>query len=270
MNLADCTDANRRRWNELVAIHERSDFYDVAGFKAGKSSLRPLEQEELGDVAGKSLLHLQCHFGLDTLSWARKGARVTGVDFSDQAVDRACALAAETGIDARFLCANVYDLPNVLQDTFDIVFTSYGALCWLSDLPRWAKVVSHFLERGGAFHVAEVHPLAFTLDDRPGTTAAVPFYSYFNSPEPIRSESQGSYANRGAVLENQTEYVWMHSLADVVNAVLAAGLRLEFLHEFPYCICGMSPCMERSADGWWRLPSGAETLPLLFSLKATK
>jgi 2-polyprenyl-3-methyl-5-hydroxy-6-metoxy-1,4-benzoquinol methylase len=270
MSQAHYAEVNRRRWNELTAIHEHSDFYDVAGFKAGKSSLRPLEEAELGDVAGKSLLHLQCHFGLDTLSWARKGARVTGVDFAEKAIDRARSLAAEVGLAARFLCSEVYDLPKVLPETFDIVFTSYGALCWLADLPRWGRLVAHHLRPGGTFYIAELHPMAFALDDRAGARQPLAYYRYFHSPEPTCFESQSTYADRNAVVENRTEYVWTHSLADIVTAMLGAGLRLEMLHEHPYCVCAMTPYMERGADGWFRLPGGVETVPLLFSLKASR
>lgn len=270
--MSDATpfDVNRARWDELVDIHARSEFYDLAGFKSGKCSLRPLEVAELGDVSGKSLLHLQCHFGMDTLSWARRGARVTGVDFSERAVERARDLAREVGHDARFVCANVYDLPEVLAETFDIVFTSYGVLCLLPDLPRWGRVAAHFVRPGGIFYLAEIHPVAFTLDDRAGSTEPRAVYPYFHAPEPYRWETVGSYADRNARVRNTVNYQWTHSLADVVNALLAAGLRLEFLHEFPYCSAPLTPYLTRSADGWYRLPGGADVLPLLFSLKAVK
>src|SRR5881398_416178 len=139
----DHTSANRANWDAWAAINAASANYDVAGFKAGKLSLNRIEREELGEVAGKSLLHLQCHFGLDTLSWARLGARVTGVDFSDQAIHLAQAISKEVGLDARFICSNIYDLPKVLSAAgdFDIVFTSYGAICWLPDLQPWGQLI---------------------------------------------------------------------------------------------------------------------------------
>ncbi len=261
---------NRDRWNELVALHARSAFYDVAGFKAGKSSLRPLERAELGDGTGRSLLHLQCHFGLDTLSWARLGARVTGVDFSAEAIALARSLAAELAIDARFVCANLYDLPAQLADAFDIVFTSYGVLCWLPDLARWAEIVAHFLKPGGTFYLAEIHPLSFMLDDRPGLPELRLSYPYFHAAEPIRSEASGSYTDRDAVIRNTVSYEWSHSLGDVVTALIAAGLRLEFLHEFPYSVYPVVPTMEHGADGWWRLRDNPNDFPFLFSLRARK
>jgi 2-polyprenyl-3-methyl-5-hydroxy-6-metoxy-1,4-benzoquinol methylase len=259
---------NRARWNELVAIHERSAFYDVDGFRAGKCSLRPLEVDELGDVAGKSLLHLQCHFGLDSLSWARRGARVTGVDFSERAIERARALAAETGLDADFVCANVYDLPAVLPGSFDVVFTSYGVLAHLPDLPRWGQVIAHFLKPGGVFYLAEIHPFALALDDRKACSDLRIGYDYFHTAEPIRWEAPGTYADRDAIVHNSVAYEWAHSLGDVINAVAGTGLRIDFLHEFPFCCFALLPRMERGGDGWYYLPEGMPSVPLLFSLRA--
>jgi 2-polyprenyl-3-methyl-5-hydroxy-6-metoxy-1,4-benzoquinol methylase len=151
-------EVNRKRWNELVDIHVKSDEYDLEGFIAGKNSLHSIELEALGDVSGKSLLHLQCHFGLDTLSWGRLGARVTGVDFSETAIELARSLAARIGVDAEFICSNVYDFPKHLDGKFDVVFTSYGALCWLHDMEAWAEIVSRYLRPGGTFFMAEFHP----------------------------------------------------------------------------------------------------------------
>jgi SAM-dependent methyltransferase len=147
-------------------IHVRSEFYDVEGWKSGRrSDPYPLLVSEVGDVAGKDLLHLQCHFGLDTLSWARRGARVTGIDFSERGIEQARLLAAEAGLDARFLVSDVAELPASLAGEFDIVFTSFGALNWLPDLPRWAEVVAHFTRPGGFFYIAEGHPFAWVFDD---------------------------------------------------------------------------------------------------------
>jgi SAM-dependent methyltransferase len=261
---------NLARWNELAGIHARSEFYDLEGFKAGKSSLRSIEVEELGDVAGKSLLHLQCHFGIDTLSWVRRGARVTGVDFSEEAIALARSLSRELGLDARFVCSDVYDLRQALSGQFDVVYTSYGALCWLADLKRWAQIAAGFVRPGGTFYMVEVHPIAFMLDDRPETTDLRVGYSYFHSPEPIREDKPGSYADRKAAVTNSVEYTWTHGLGDVVTAIAAAGLRIEFLHEFPFGVCATMPGMEQCADGWWRVMGQPELVPFLFSLKAIK
>jgi SAM-dependent methyltransferase len=261
---------NHRRWDELVPIHARSAFYDVAAFRAGQSTLRPLEVEELGEVAGKSLLHLQCHFGLDTLSWARRGARVTGVDFSSAAVEQARALAAETGLTAGFHCSSVQDLPQVHNNTYDIVFTSYGVLCWLPDLRPWVQAIAHCLRPGGVFYIVEMHPFTDVFDDRPGTTGLRLGYPYFAPPEPLVEETQGSYADRTAAVENTRSYLWVHPLGEVLTALLEVGLRLQFVHEFPYCVYPRFAWMTRGEDGWYRLPPPDESLPLMFSVKALR
>lgn len=262
-------DANRRLWDELTPIHARSAFYDVQGFLAGKSTLSPLELAEVGGVQGKSLLHLQCHFGLDTLSWARLGATATGVDFSPKAIALARSLSRDSGITARFVKSNVYDLPRVLRGEFDIVFTSYGVLCWLPDLKRWANVIAHFLKPGGTFYIVDFHPVtnvfANEADEQPLRVTG----SYFPSAAPQRWEPDGSYADRSATV-TQPAHEWSHPIADIVNALLAAGLRLEFLHEFPYCSYPHFPFMRRGADGWWWLPGRKASIPLMFSIRATK
>jgi len=157
--------ANKELWNKRVAVHLKSDFYDLPSFKAGNTSLNNIELQALGNVKGKSLLHLQCHFGMDTLSWAREGAIVTGVDFSAAAIEEAGLLAKETGLDAKFICSDIYDLPQNLNEKFDIVFTSYGVIGWLPDLDKWAPVISHFLNPEGVFFIAEFHPVLWMMDD---------------------------------------------------------------------------------------------------------
>jgi SAM-dependent methyltransferase len=262
--------ANRRRWDELAPLHYRSAFYDVASFKAGQLSLNPLELEELGDVAGRALLHLQCHFGLDTLSWARRGARVTGIDASPSAIDLARSLASETGVEARFVQATVEDLPSVLSETFDIVYTSHGAICWLPDLKPWARTIAHCLRPGGTFYMAENHPFADVFSDAATESELRVQYPYFPSPEPVAEEVSGSYADRSAALANRVSYTWSHSLSEIVMVLLEAGLQLEFLHEHPRCAYQRFPWMTRDADGWWSLPRDKGSLPLLFSLRAHK
>lgn len=260
--------SNREHWNEMASINVKSEFYDVEGFKQGKLSLLPIEREELGDVAGKSLLHLLCHFGLDTLSWARLGANVTGVDFSDKAIDLARSLSRETGLQSNFICADIYNLPKVLDETFDIVFASYGVLCWLPDIEEWARIVSRFLKPGGTFYIVELHPFINVFDNQRGISELNVYYSYFHSAAPDKWESDGSYADREAILSHPS-YEWIYSIGDIINAILSAGLKIEFLHEFPYCCYDHFRFMEKRADGMWQLP-GKETIPLTFSLKAIK
>jgi SAM-dependent methyltransferase len=261
--------ANQQHWDELVPIHAKSRFYDLAGFKAGATSLMRVEREEMVDVAGKSLLHLQCHFGMDTLSWARLGAHVTGADFSEPAIALARALGAELGIEARFVCANLYDLPDVLDDRFDVVYTSYGVLCWLPDLTRWARIVAHYLRPGGLFYIVEQHPLIDIFDDEKDTVDLRVAYPYFHKAEPLEWVSDGSYADAEARIEHQATFEWIHPMGDIVNALISAGLRIDFLHEFPFLEYERFPFMERGADGYWRIQGREQSVPLLFSLKAT-
>jgi SAM-dependent methyltransferase len=242
----------------------------VPGFLAGASSLRPIEVEELGDVAGRSLLHLQCHIGLDTLSWARRGARVTGVDFSEASLAEARSLAKESCLKAKFVCSSVEALPDVLQGRFDIVFTSYGVLCWLADLGRWARTGAHFLKPGGVFYMVETHPFAEVFDDAPQAKGLTVGYPYFSDGRAIVCQTRGSYADREAAVKHDLSYQWIHPIGEVIDAVLEAGLRLEFLHEFPVCYYPKLPGMTRGEDGWWRLRGAGAGLPLLFSLRATR
>ena len=264
------SEANRRHWDEVVPIHVSSEMYDVAGFKAGESRLKAVELEELGDVRGKSLLHLQCQFGLDTLSWAREGAVVTGVDFSAPAIKAARALAGETGIDARFVVSDVFALPKNLDGTFDIVFTSYGALNWLQDMDAWARVAARFVRPGGTLYLAEFHPFASVFDDAPDVTELRVHYPYFASGEPVRSEDDGTYTNREASVENKLTYDWPHPISEVLTALIDAGLRIEFLHEFPFSMYQFLPFTEVVADKKVRLTKHDGCVPLLYSIKATK
>jgi ubiquinone/menaquinone biosynthesis C-methylase UbiE len=261
---AEMLQANKESWNVKTPVHAASDFYDLAAFKAGKTSLKSIELEEVGEVGGKSLLHLQCHFGQDTLSWARLGAEATGVDFSDKAIQLARQLSEELQLNARFVLANIYDLPQHLEGNFDIVFTSYGVIGWLPDLERWAQVVAHFLKPGGAFHLVEFHPVVWMYDW--GFEKII--YSYFNTG-PIAEQNTGTYADRSANLSHW-EYGWNHSLSDVVNALIRQGLRLEYLNEFPYTPHKCFSNLEQLVDGNWRVTHLPEQLPMVFSLKAVK
>lgn len=261
---------NQDRWNELVDVHVKSAFYDLEGFKAGTKPLHCLELEELAaDVPGKSLLHLQCHFGMDTLRWTRLGAKVTGVDFSEKAIAQARSLSKELGIEADFVCSNVYDLPQVLSGQFDIVYTSYGVLGWLPDLQRWGKVIAHFLKPGGIFYIAEGHPFIWIFDDTSSDFKIA--YSYFLT-EPLKFETQGSYADPDAKLVHTTEYGWNHSLSEVVDSLVSAGLKINFLHEFPFCAWACFPGMEEGEDRMFRFKDQRlkNMLPLTFSIKATR
>ncbi|MDP3768742.1 MAG: class I SAM-dependent methyltransferase [Dehalococcoidia bacterium] len=253
-----------------MPIHVASEMYDVPAFKAGRSTLNQTELEELGEVRGKTLLHLQCHFGLDTLSWAREGAIVTGVDFSEPAIETAHGLAAALGIEARFLMSNIYDLPANLDGQFDIVFTSYGVLIWLPDVTRWAEIAASFVRPGGTFYIAEFHPFAGVFDGAKDVDDLRVRNPYFPTEKPLRFEDIGTYTDRGGKLQNSVTYEWAHPVSDVVTALVDAGLRIEFFHEFPYTPWSYLPFKEHAGDGMFRLAKHDGCVPLVYSIKATK
>jgi len=261
--------SNQNLWDEWTEIHVKSEFYDVEGFKAGKSSLDPIEEQELTDVEGKTLLHLQCHFGMDTMSWARKGAIPTGVDFSGKAIQYAQQINADLGLGCKFLQSDIYDLKNNLDEQFDIVFTSYGVLAWLPDIIGWAETAAHFLKPGGIFYMAEIHPFSSMLDDEIENPELKLKYQYFHSPEPIEFKTQGSYADFTADVKTPMEYEWFHSISDIINALINAGLKIEYLHEFDYTVYQQFPFLKKEGRKYL-MPEGLPKPPLLFSIKAAK
>jgi len=269
-NAQQYVDTNRALWDEWAEIHARSDWYNLDAVRRGECKLRPYEIDEVGDVGGKTLLHLQCQIGTDTICWARRGADVTGVDFSARAVAIATDLARELAVDARFVCADVLRLPDVLDGEFDVVYTSRGVLGWLPDLDRWARVVAHFLAPGGVFYLTDVHPVAKVFVNQEGVTEPVVGHPYFPRSSPLALPVQGSYADPTAHVEQSHKYLWPHSMGEVVTAIAAAGLRIEFLHEFPWADRPLSFLKQR-AEREWTLPDDTDgELPLHFSLKATK
>lgn len=262
-------EANRDLWDKFAKINYESKTYKTKEFLRGETTLNSIELEELGDVKGKTLLHLQCHFGLDTLSWGREGAVVTGVDFSGEAIQLARKLADAAGLDARFIQSNIYDLPEVLDEKFDIVFTSYGVHCWLNDIRRWGEIVSHFVKPGGTFYIAEFHPLLWIFDwDAKDDFKMV--RGYFHSPTPCKFDVDGSYADGETKFESQTDYEWAHSMADVINAIIHSGLRMEFLHEFAKAPFQSFPFLKQADDGYWVYDNPEVQLPLVYSIKAAK
>ena len=258
-------ETNRQLWDDWVDVHQRSDYYDVDGFRHGRSTLRSIELEELGDVAGRSLLHLQCHFGMDTLSLARMGARVTGVDFSEPAVALARSLAEELGLEARFIESNVYELTRVLREQFDMVFTNYGALCWLPDIPGWARVVARFLRPGGTFVIVDGHPLASCLHEVDGRLE-VDDSVYRQSPWEL--VARGTYAGDELLPTPRPNFQWPWTVGGMVSALIDAGLRIERLRELPMDTWRRFPSMTPDDQGWWRLPN--DPLPLLVACRAVK
>lgn len=258
MREADYLAMNRAGWDLRVKPHVESAFYDVPAFLAGQTALREIEQAGLTDVAGKSLLHLQCHFGLDTLSWAREGARCTGVDLSPVAIDKARELATQTGLDAHFVCSDVYGFQRPAPTPYDIVFTSYGAVCWLPDLTRWAAVIAANLAVGGTFYMAEFHPIYDLLAG----------YSYFTRTEPDVDE-EGTYTENGATAVAKLA-TWAHPLSQVINALLGAGIQVQQVEEFPYSPYNCFEGMVEREPGRFYLTHKGHDVPLVYSIRGQK
>ena len=217
-------------------------------------------------MSREKLLHLQCHFGMDTLSWARLGAKATGVDFSNESINLARKISKETGIKVDFIQSDIYKLPEIHDKKYDIVFTSWGVLSWIPDLKKWAQVISYFLKPGGFFYIVEFHPITLIYDDAPSATRPEIILSYFQGKSPLSFPASPDYAS-GTVPESGT-YQWQYPLGEVVTALIEVGLKIEFLHEFPVSCYKALPYMKQAKDGWWRIEGNP--FPLTFSLKATK
>lgn len=226
--MKDYREVNRINWNERVEVHYHSDFYDVQAFLQGKNSLDPIVLGLLGDVRNLSVLHLQCHFGQDTLSLARLGAKVTGADLSDKAIAKARELGQITGLESDFICCDLYDLPSHIHTTFDVVFTSYGTIGWLPDLDKWAEIIARFLHKSGRFVMADFHPFVWMWDNNFGHIA----YDYFNTGA-ILEPTTGSYTDGSGHLQGECIF-WNHSISEIINALINNGLRIDQFMEYPY------------------------------------
>lgn len=260
----DYIEVNRQNWNNVVDIHIQSDFYNNDAFLQGKSTLNEIELQLLGDISGKSILHLQCHFGQDTISLSRLGAAVTGVDLSDKAIASAKDFAAQTGSTAQFICCNIYDLPKHLHVQFDIVFTSYGTIGWLPDLQEWAKLIENYLKPGGHFIMAEFHPFVWAFDD----DFTYIKYNYFNTG-PIIETSTGTYADQSADLQSESVN-WNHPTSEVLNSLINHGLQLKVFNEYDY-----SPynCFQHTIEfepGKFRITHFDNRFPMVYALDAIK
>jgi len=264
MDLKKAFETNKETWNQKVTVHAASDFYALEKFKAGVSSLTSFELKALGDVDRKSILHLQCHFGQDTLSWQRLGARCTGVDISEAGIELAQQLNNELGLDANFVCCNVLDTSEHVSQTFDIVFTSYGTIGWLPDLQPWAKMISERLKPGGTFYIIDFHPIVWMYD----YTVSPPVMKYgYQQKEVIYDEYEGTYANSDSKMVSK-EYGWNHSLGEVVSSLANAGLRIESLKEFDESPYDVFQGLVKNEAGYYILPNGL--YPLLFEVIALK
>lgn len=253
---------NKNNWNNRVSGHLASDFYQMDAFRAGETSLKEIEMELLGDIQGKSVLHLQCHFGQDTLSLARMGASVTGVDFSENAIEAARQLAQELSIDAHFHCCDVYSAPSFITEKFDIVYTTYGTIGWLPDLDQWAKVVSHFLKPKGKFIFVEFHPVVWMFDDDFHHVA----YNYFQD-EAIVEDVSGSYADKSMQILDTT-VTWNHGLSEVYQALQNAGLNIDHFSEHPFSPYNCLKDMMEVEPNRFQVKHLVNKIPMVYALTA--
>lgn len=255
---------NKATWNDKTDVHIDSEFYDMRGFLKGKSTLNAIELELLGDIKGKKVLHLQCHFGQDTMTFSRMGAKATGVDLSDKAIDRARGFAAQLNLDTEFVCCDVYDTPNHLKGKFDIVFTSYGTIGWLPDLEKWAGVVSHFLKKGGQFVMADFHPVVWMYDNDFREVQ----YNYFNVATIVEEET-GTYADKSAEMHSKT-ISWNHPTSEILNALIDSGLEIKRYNEYDYSPYNCFNHTEEFKKGKYRIMHFGNKIPMVYSILASK
>lgn len=255
---------NKKTWNSKAAVHVNSDFYDNQSFINGKSTLNAIELELLGDVSEKSVLHLQCHFGQDTMTLARMGAKATGVDLSDKAIEIARELNQQLDLHSNFICCDVYETREHTQELFDMVFSSYGTIGWLPDLDKWAKVIADSLKPNGVFVFAEFHPMVWMFDNDFNEV----YYSYFNVEEIVEDES-GTYADRQSELEN-TSITWNHPLTEVLNALINSGLEIEVFNEYDYSPYNCFNHTEEFEPNKYRIQKLGNKIPMVYALRARK
>jgi len=255
---------NKAAWNAKTAVHVNSQFYDMPAFLRGETTLKSLELGLLGDVTGKRILHLQCHFGQDTLSLARMGAVTTGVDLSDVAIEKARELTEELGLRASFVNCDIYSLKEHLHETFDIVFTSYGTIGWLPDLDKWADIVQHFLKPGGTFVMVDFHPVVWMFDNHFKEVT----YPYFNT-ETIIEQEEGSYADRDANIAYET-VSWNHPTSELLQSLIDAGLQLKQYKEWDYSPYACFQELREDAPGVFRVKHLDNKIPMVYGIKAIK
>ena len=260
----DYKEINKKSWNQRTDAHLGSDFYKNDSFINGRNSLKDIELDLLGDIKGKSILHLQCHFGQDTISLNRLGAISTGVDLSDRSIEKAKELATITKSDSTFICSDVYELPNHLDKQFDIVFTSYGVIEWLPDLDKWANIVSRFLKPNGKFVFVEFHPMIRMFGNDIGKFD----YSYFNTG-PILETEEGTYADNSAPISLE-DVSWNHSISEVINSLISKNLEVNTLNEYDYSLSNCFAGMEEFTPNKFRFKQLGNKIPMLYSIVATK
>ncbi|MDX1686012.1 MAG: class I SAM-dependent methyltransferase [Saprospiraceae bacterium] len=255
---------NRDSWNKRTERHFESLFYDNASFLEGRSSLNDIELSLLGDITGKKILHLQCHFGQDSISLARLGAQVTGVDLSGNAIEKARALSKAAGTSCRFIESDIYELPAKLDEQFDIVFTSYGTIGWLPDINKWAGVVERFTKKNGWIIMAEFHPFVWMFDDDFKTIS----YRYFND-KPIIESEEGSYTENSKS-DTYASVTWNHGLAEVLQALVDREFDLEVIREYDYSPYNCFKGTVEVKKGKYRIEKLGDRIPMVYALKMCK
>ena len=265
---------NRARWDEAVGIHLGPGGYDLSDLRAGHGRMNAIEEDELGPVAGLRVLHLQCHFGRDTLILAQRGADVVGLDFSAPAIAAAQELARELGLDsrARFVQSELYDARAAIPEpaSFDLVYVTWGAINWLPDIAEWARIIAHFLKPGGALYLAEAHPAAYVFDDAADGMNGMPgFFAPYFEAGPMEVDNPRDYMDPDARLANSRTLEFIHPLGDTIGGLLDAGLRLEWFHEHAAVTWRMFAMLVEDERGLFRWPE-KPWLPLAFSLRASK
>lgn len=260
----DYLNSNKQTWNNKTDVHIASEFYDMQGFLEGKSTLNSIELELLGNIKGKSILHLQCHFGQDTMTFSRMGAKATGVDLSDKAIERAREFASKLNLDTNFVCCDIYDTPKYIDEKFDVVFTSYGTIGWFPDLDKWAKVISHFLKPEGKFIMADFHPVVWMYDNDFKDI----YYNYFNI-EPIIENEEGTYADKEAKISAQT-MTWNHPTSELLNSLINNGLEINCFNEYDYSPYNCFNHTEEFEPNKFRIKHFGNKIPMIYSIKASK
>ena len=263
------TKTNLRNWECRVPLHLRS--YPLEKFKSGWDPLFPIEAEELGIIKGLKVLHLQCHIGMDSLGLVRRGAEVTGLDFSPSAIDAARLLSAETGLQAKFIQGDVYETPKLIKTKFDLVYTTWGTITWLPDIAKWAQVVVAMLKRGGRLYLADGHPSMLVMEEEDGQF--VHKYPWRTDPaSPLHFDEEITYTGEAMPKDGSDSYDWAHPLSSIIGGLLDAGMQLDFLHEHETLPWAYVTLLKPDADEprMFRLPDSMPKLPLSFSLGATK
>jgi SAM-dependent methyltransferase len=263
---------NRANWDERVAIHRALPGYDARRIRDGTARLNAVEEAEIGPVAGLRVLHLQCHFGHDSLILASRGADVTGLDFSAPAIAAAREDAESLGLKARFVLSDVYAARQAIPKpaSFDLVYATWGTVCWLPDIAEWARIVAYFLRPGGRFYFADAHPAAYVFDDMaPGPAGKPGWFAPYFAAAPIVVDEPCDYADPDARLENRRTVQWLHPLSAIIGSLLEAGLRLDRLHEHPRVAWKMFSQLAQDGDGCWTWPD-RPWFPLAVSLLMTK